>query len=68
MSHASSGSERTAEDEKQNSYHNAGADVALPNRVRTMEIVTVGHQCVEYSAADRRQMRIKMILQLGELY
>src|ERR1700747_62004 len=68
MSHASSGSERTAEDEKQNSYHNAGADVGLPNRVRTMEIVAVGHQCVEYAAAERRQMRIEMILQLGELY
>src|ERR1700752_46106 len=68
MSDASSGSERTAEDENQNSYHNAGSDVGLPNRVRTMEVVAVGHQCVEYSAADRRQMRIEMILKLGKLH
>src|ERR1700739_134893 len=61
MSYAGGGSKRAAEHEKQNSYHDAGADVALANRVRAMEIVAVGHQGVEDSAADRRQMRIKMI-------
>ena len=62
MRDARSGSECATEYEEQDSDHDSGADVALANCVRAMEIVAVGHEGVEDAAADGGQMRIEMIL------
>ena len=64
--HAGLCREPGSSDDDHESDRDSAADVALANRVWTMEVIAVCDEGVENAIANRGQLRVEAVLQIGE--